>query len=702
MRKILLVGLCLVNFFGAYAQNKTLGVGVATPNPNAALHVESPGGNQGFLMPRLTTAQRLAMNALLTAGDKGLMLYDTDQNAVYIWDGLVWGTPSEVENLDPTSTSDAFTVLNTGKGSAARLTTNNTTSKMPVLWAETNSDSAQSAPIYGLNTGTGDVAASFRIANTASNKPALYVESNGTGRVASFIRTGTGGGATVFANVKNTGHGFWSEHEGTNGYAAILQSVNASNPNPAVFVEALGSGPSFFTQKSQTTSTGDGILSEHLGTSGAAARFIINNAENSSAGIVSTTNGRGSAVRGENTGAADGFAGTFDNTNPTNTFPAIQASTAGNGSGVRVMQTAGTGPGMDVFMHNTGSNATGIAVDQTGLGTGGSFVINNAASNASALYVNTLGLGDGGFFQIDNATSNNTAVKGRAINTSGGAGAFEIFNSTNSKAAVFATTNGVGNAGNFNVNNGLSNVAALFSSTNGTGSALEAATSTGFTAIYGRHDGTGDGNAGLFQITNAGNTYPALQVNTAGDGAAINAVTDGTGGAASFHNNNGGSGAATLFSSNAGTGPAIQGQTASGFTAILGRQEGMNGTAARFEIVNASNGSAAVEAITPGPGPAIRASNDSKGIAFAIWSGGIQVTTEDITASSIANRASAYRITGTNTTFTLDFGPVNGEVFLIINDTANPITISGGGSNITLLSGEGKTFIMFPGALRAF
>jgi hypothetical protein len=44
----------------ALAQNKTLGVGTSSPDPNPALHVESFISNQGFLLPRLTTAQRSA------------------------------------------------------------------------------------------------------------------------------------------------------------------------------------------------------------------------------------------------------------------------------------------------------------------------------------------------------------------------------------------------------------------------------------------------------------------------------------------------------------------------------------------------------------------------------------------------------------------------------------------------------------------
>ena len=57
--KNLLILLAIATAFQVNAQNKTLGVGTATPNPNAALDVVSPTNNQGLLVPRLTTAQRI-------------------------------------------------------------------------------------------------------------------------------------------------------------------------------------------------------------------------------------------------------------------------------------------------------------------------------------------------------------------------------------------------------------------------------------------------------------------------------------------------------------------------------------------------------------------------------------------------------------------------------------------------------------------
>ncbi|MCZ8215880.1 MAG: hypothetical protein O9262_06540, partial [Cyclobacteriaceae bacterium] len=90
MNKVILSALLLAVSTLVYAQNKSLGVGITTPNPNASLHVESPTGNQGAIMPRLSTAQRTAMSSILGAADAGLLLYDNDLKALYIWNGTTW------------------------------------------------------------------------------------------------------------------------------------------------------------------------------------------------------------------------------------------------------------------------------------------------------------------------------------------------------------------------------------------------------------------------------------------------------------------------------------------------------------------------------------------------------------------------------------------------------------------------------------
>src|SRR4051812_10738229 len=102
MRALFVTLLVLGGLNLSFAQNKTLGVGTPTPNPNAVLHVESPTGNQGFIMPRLTTAQRNAMTSLpLTASEEGMMVYDKDQKKIYIWGGSDWKLPAKYTITDP-------------------------------------------------------------------------------------------------------------------------------------------------------------------------------------------------------------------------------------------------------------------------------------------------------------------------------------------------------------------------------------------------------------------------------------------------------------------------------------------------------------------------------------------------------------------------------------------------------------------------
>jgi hypothetical protein len=69
-----------------------VGIGTETPSTNAVLELRSPGNNQGFLVPRLTTSQRTAtvFTSGLTVSEKGLLVFDTDTNKFYYWNGTMW------------------------------------------------------------------------------------------------------------------------------------------------------------------------------------------------------------------------------------------------------------------------------------------------------------------------------------------------------------------------------------------------------------------------------------------------------------------------------------------------------------------------------------------------------------------------------------------------------------------------------------
>ncbi len=773
------------------AQNKTLGVGATTPNPNAALHVESPTSNQGFIMPRLTTAQRTAMSGILGAADNGLMLYDTDLKGIYIWDGSAWKSPAEVSGTVNTSngtdtvavfridnpasfaaavyaetngdslsaavrgnnighgfgvygtsygskfgsaavygqhfgTGDAagvfrisnpsstysglygetngtgpaifgaqiglgrggqfqitnaangeaalrsftsgtgragfFTLANdtssaealfsttngsgvaiygesTGTGSAGKFVNNNVNSMNPALWAETNSDQPLSAPIFGLNTGTGDVAASFKISNPANTFPGLFVETAGTGRAATFRKTSTTGGQPGIYVETAGGHGIWADHSGATGFAGIIQTINTANTNAALLVESIGSGPSVWALKSIDAVSGDAFVAENVLPTGSAGRFTLSDATNTESAIITNTSGTGAAILAENNGAGNGFAGLFSVTNASNTFPAIQATTAGSGPGLAVFQDAGTGSGVAVHIQNATSPAPGISVDQQGIGNG--------------IWVG-------------------------ATNTS------------NTAALIHSTQAGGGSAGHFEVTNATSAATALHVQTAGTGSAFQAVTSTGFTSIYGRREGATNGNAGLFEIIDAGNTYPSLQSNTAGTGSAGNFII-----------NNGSSTAPAVWAQTSGVGAAFAGDNTSTGDVIFVEKTGAAGSAGNFRINNASSTNAAVFVTTnSASGDAVTTENTANGRALTIANGGMRLSVAGLTGGgSITQRAAAYHIDAN--VYTFDSGAVpfsEGDVFYFFNTDVQSATVNG----ITIPAATGKTLIYLGGALREF
>ena len=81
LHSLLLLGLNM----GGQAQ---LGLGITTPNNNAALHLNAT--NRGFLAPRMTAAQRLTLSASLTKAERGLAVLDSVSGKHYYWDSIKW------------------------------------------------------------------------------------------------------------------------------------------------------------------------------------------------------------------------------------------------------------------------------------------------------------------------------------------------------------------------------------------------------------------------------------------------------------------------------------------------------------------------------------------------------------------------------------------------------------------------------------
>ncbi|MEM8566045.1 MAG: hypothetical protein AAGF85_06255, partial [Bacteroidota bacterium] len=92
----------VIGFFSlhSFAQNG-VGIGIENPNPNAVLELVAPDNNQGFLVPRLTTAQRTSNTFLanLSTEDNGLLVYDVDLDGFFFWIDDAWQPVSPQNNL---------------------------------------------------------------------------------------------------------------------------------------------------------------------------------------------------------------------------------------------------------------------------------------------------------------------------------------------------------------------------------------------------------------------------------------------------------------------------------------------------------------------------------------------------------------------------------------------------------------------------
>lgn len=675
------------------AQNKTLGVGASTPNPNAALHVESPTSNQGFIMPRLTTAQRTAMSALLTVTDNGLMLYDTDQKTVYIWDGTIWKSTADVaggarlsypykdsvvtgtgttdlfalkynnpehkrvmriENLSRTNGSSALSVSNNGSGLAGYFQNKNDTTSSSALYATINSNYVTTglAPvaIYGESTGTGALASSFRINNPANPYPAVWAETNGTGPTLQGNQLGTGA-------------------------AIVAQVANDTSTAASVFATTVGPGRAAHFTKTGTTG-GSAVLIE---SEGGGALFANNNGATGLAGVIQNINtsngspgvyieavGPGTslwtgksvdAVSGDAFAAfneiASGGAARFETINAANADNTVITTTAGPGAAIYAENSNATQGFAGLFRNSNAGNTfpalqaenegsgPGLAVYQnpTGTGTGIHLHMQNASGVSPAMSINHDGLGNGIWMQSTNAS--------------------------NTSAVLNATNSGMAPAAHLEVNNPGSGSAAVFATTNGTGAAIQANTSTGFTSIYGRREGATNGNAGYFEITDAANTYPALQINNIGPGSSINSIHTGANGDAIY--------------------AEVQG----------------NGSAGNFNVNNAANIAAAVWVstnATGGNGVGINHTANGRGLSF--MAGGMQVSTVTLTGGgTITQRAIAYAVDGNTYSFDAGFTFAEGDIFYVFNtDGVQSATVAG-----TLISSNsGKVFMYLAGALRAF
>lgn len=76
----------LLFLLGIIDHSSAQNVGIGTPTPNSSAQLDISSNNKGLLIPRMTTSQRLA----ISTPANGLMVYDTDKNELYHYNGTSW------------------------------------------------------------------------------------------------------------------------------------------------------------------------------------------------------------------------------------------------------------------------------------------------------------------------------------------------------------------------------------------------------------------------------------------------------------------------------------------------------------------------------------------------------------------------------------------------------------------------------------
>src|SRR5690554_2439175 len=221
-----------------------VGIGTTTPEPTAALDVQS--NDKGVLVPRLTTAQRTG----IASPAEGLMVYDTDEECFFYfkastnWESLCASGTGSGTSGPHNTLNQAY---NEGGAGAGRVITanngsveiNHTSIAVDNKALMVNTNQTQSFGIDATNTGTG-VSVRARNTNAANTFSALQAETNSSDANTSAIigsNSGAGygvsgqipasatGSSAVYGNNLRTTGGSGVRGEGVNGVVGFSNTA---------------------------------------------------------------------------------------------------------------------------------------------------------------------------------------------------------------------------------------------------------------------------------------------------------------------------------------------------------------------------------------------------------------------------------------------------------------------------------------------
>lgn len=378
----------LIFFTGFWAQAQNVGINTngAAPNAYALFDADNNGLLLGALLPRLSTASRLAM-AGLSGTEDGLVVYDTTTKSFWYWDGTQW--------VEFGAGGGGGWQLNGNAGTVDGTHFLGTTDNIPLSFRVNNEQVGRIefglwANIFfghesGLNnTGSGNTAVGTRAlgsANTGLLNTAIGISALGSNTSGEF-NTASGNSALFNNNIGsyNTAQGHAALHGNTTGVGNTAQGSYSlvgnitGNENAAIGTNALEAN----------------IAGSHATAIGAYAMQYANSTgvafENTNVALGYEAL-RGSTDPSENTGngnTAVGYRSLLTNTtgyeNTATGYHALQMSTTGwQNTAFGAWALNGNTSGHSNTAHGTGALRGNVAG------------FNNTAVGAGALYSNSVG-----------------------------------------------------------------------------------------------------------------------------------------------------------------------------------------------------------------------------------------------------------------------------------------------------------------------
>jgi len=183
--------------------NSGAGVGVGTSTPNASAKLEVASTTQGFLPPRMTTAQRDA----ITSPALGLTIYNTTANCLQWWNGTIWfdgcGNNSTVGSITALNCS---TATNNGTLTSGTAASGGVSSSVPYTGGNGGTHSGQTVNSTGV-TGLTATLTAGTFANGAGNLTYTITGTPASSGTASFALNIGGRSCTITRAVATSSTG---------------------------------------------------------------------------------------------------------------------------------------------------------------------------------------------------------------------------------------------------------------------------------------------------------------------------------------------------------------------------------------------------------------------------------------------------------------------------------------------------------------